>query len=33
MTNTTPPRWIEKVLRALLPKRHRDTVTGDLLEE
>ena len=28
-----PPAWAESVLRALLPPRDRDTVTGDLLEE
>ena len=28
-----PPRWAENLLRALLPPRDRETVTGDLLEE
>ncbi len=28
-----PPVWAESLLRALLPQRSRDTVTGDLLEE
>ena len=29
----TPPRWAEALLRALLPLRDRDPVSGDLLEE
>jgi hypothetical protein len=28
-----PPRWAERLLRALLKPANRDTVTGDLLEE
>ncbi len=28
-----PPRWAESVLRLLLPFEHRDSVSGDLLEE
>ena len=28
-----PPRWAERLLRALLTPANRDTVTGDLLEE
>jgi hypothetical protein len=28
-----PPAWAECALRAILEARHRDTVTGDLLEE
>jgi len=28
-----PPAWADSVLRALLPSRSQDTVTGDLLEE
>jgi hypothetical protein len=28
-----PPRWIERILRAMLKKRDRDTISGDLLEE
>ena len=28
-----PPVWAEAVLRALLPPRNRDTISGDLLEE
>jgi hypothetical protein len=28
-----PPRWMERILRAMLKKRDRDTISGDLLEE
>ena len=28
-----PPRWAERVLRLLLPFEHRESVSGDLLEE
>ena len=31
--NGHPPAWAEAILRALLPPRNRDTVSGDLLEE
>jgi hypothetical protein len=31
--NANPPRWAECLLRALLPRRDRETVSGDLLEE
>jgi hypothetical protein len=33
MNPATPPRWAEVVLRAVLSPDHRDTVSGDLLEE
>ena len=33
MTSMTPPRWAEAVLRIVLPRRDRETVSGDLLEE
>lgn len=33
MTAMTPPRWAEALLRAVLARRDRDTVSGDLLEE
>jgi hypothetical protein len=33
MTAMTPPRWAEAVLRIVLPRRDRDPVSGDLLEE
>lgn len=29
----TPPRWAESMLRLLLASEHRDSVSGDLLEE
>ena len=32
-TRSTPPEWMENLLRSLLRDRDRDTVTGDLLEE
>lgn len=30
---SSPPRWAEALLRAVLAPRDRDTITGDLLEE
>ena len=33
MCRKGPPAWGEAVLRALLPPRNRETVSGDLLEE
>lgn len=33
MTTMTPPRWAEALLRIVLPRRDRETVSGDLLEE
>ena len=33
MTTKTPPRWMERLLLLALAPRHRETVTGDLLEE
>ena len=33
MTDITPPRWAEAILRLLLAPPDRDSVSGDLLEE
>ena len=37
MTNAphqaNPPAWAEDLLRSMLPRHHRDSVSGDLLEE
>ena len=33
MTAMTPPRWAESLLRVVLARRDRETVSGDLLEE
>jgi hypothetical protein len=33
MNDRHPPRWAEALLRAVLPPKDRDTVSGDLLEE
>ena len=33
MTAVTPPGWAEALLRTVLPRRDRETVSGDLLEE
>jgi hypothetical protein len=33
MNTTRPPRWAEALLRAILPPRDEETVSGDLLEE
>jgi hypothetical protein len=32
MTNASPPRWAEAVLRLVLPPQDRQSVSGDLLE-
>jgi len=32
-SNALPPRWAESLLRLLLPREDRDSVSGDLLEE
>jgi hypothetical protein len=32
-SNALPPRWAEAVLRLMLPRGDRDSVSGDLLEE
>lgn len=32
-TPSQPPRWAENLLRSVLRKRDRETITGDLLEE
>ena len=32
-STSAPPAWAEAILRMVLPPRHRESVTGDLLEE
>lgn len=33
MRDEHPPRWAERLLRMVLPRRDRETIPGDLLEE
>src|SRR5262245_25713216 len=32
-SSALPPRWAESLLRLMLPRENRDSVSGDLLEE
>jgi hypothetical protein len=33
VNSEAPPRWLERTLLLFLPVRHRETISGDLLEE